>query len=57
MESLIRVLMIDASTGYYKLTRFPIGKYYCPVDVGFHLASSKNSLTIGTGVLASSILP
>ncbi|HNV96090.1 MAG TPA: aldehyde ferredoxin oxidoreductase N-terminal domain-containing protein [Bacteroidales bacterium] len=57
MESLIRVLMIDASTGYYKMTRFPIGKYYGPVDVGFHLASSQNALTIGTGVLAGSILP
>lgn len=57
MESSIRVLMIDASTGFYKLSRFPVGKYFGPVDIGFHLASQHNALTIGTGVLAGSILP
>ncbi len=57
MESSIRVLMIDASNGFYKIIRFPFGKYFGPVDIGFHLSSQHNALTIGTGVLAGSILP
>lgn len=57
MESFIKVLMIDASTGFYKMQRYPLGKYYGPVDVGFHLSGVHNSLTIGTGLLAGSILP
>lgn len=57
MESFIKVLMIDASTGFYKMQRYPIGKYFGPVDIGFHLSGVHNSLTIGTGLLAGSILP
>jgi glyceraldehyde-3-phosphate dehydrogenase (ferredoxin) len=57
MESTIRVLMIDANTGFYKLTKYTLGKYFGPVDIGFHLSSQYNSLTIGTGVLAGSIFP
>ena len=57
MESYIKVLMIDASTGFYKMKRYPIGKYFGPVDIGFHLSGVHNSLTIGTGLLAGSILP
>jgi glyceraldehyde-3-phosphate dehydrogenase (ferredoxin) len=57
MESFIKVLMIDASTGYYKMQRYQIGKFYGPVDIGFHLSGVNNSLTIGTGLLAGSILP
>lgn len=57
MTSHLKVLMIDASTGFYKILRYPIGEYFGPVDVGFHLSSSNNSLVIGTGLLAGSILP
>jgi len=57
MDSYIKVLMIDAETGFYKMLREPIGKYFGPVDLGFHLSGVHNCLTIGTGLLAGSILP
>ncbi|MCX7954362.1 MAG: hypothetical protein N3A01_04125 [Bacteroidales bacterium] len=57
MESFIKVLMIDTSSGFYKIVRYPIGKYFGPVDIGFHLSSQYNALTIGTGLLAGSIIP
>jgi len=57
METFLKVLMIDAKTGYYKVVRYPIGEYFGPVDIGFHHSSRYNSLTIGTGLLAGSIFP
>ena len=57
MDSFIKVLMIDAETGFYKMQRYLIGKYFGPVDIGFHLSGVHNSITIGTGLLAGSILP
>jgi hypothetical protein len=50
MESFIKALIINASTGFYKMQRYQIGKYYSPVDVDFHLTGIHNSLTINTEI-------
>lgn len=49
--------MIDASTGYYRINRYPLGRFFGPVDLGIHLAHKHNSLNVGTGLLAGSIFP
>ncbi|PKP53307.1 MAG: aldehyde ferredoxin oxidoreductase [Bacteroidetes bacterium HGW-Bacteroidetes-1] len=55
--SMIKVLMIDAFNGYYRINRFPVGDFFGPVDLGIHLAHKYNSLNIGSGLLAGSIFP
>ena len=57
MDAQQKVLFVDAATGYYRLTRFPVGDFFGPVDLGLHLAGRFNSLNIGVGLLAGSILP
>jgi glyceraldehyde-3-phosphate dehydrogenase (ferredoxin) len=57
METAQRVLFVDASTGYYKLRRYPLKDYFGPVDLGLHLSGLYRSLNIGTGLFAGSILP
>lgn len=57
MDSQLKVLLVDASTSFYKINRFPIGEYFGPVDLGYHLSAKHNSLNIGTGLLAGSIFP
>lgn len=57
MDSHLKVLLVDASTSFYKINRFPIGDFFGPVDLGYHLAAKYNSLNIGTGLLAGSIFP
>lgn len=57
MNSFLRVLMIDASTGFYKTVKYKIGEFFGPVDLGLHLAGKYNSLNIGAGILAGSIFP
>ncbi len=57
MDSHIRVLIIDAGTGFYRINRYPIGNFFGPVDLGLHLSSNHNSLNIGAGLLAGSIFP
>ena len=52
-----KVLFIDTRTGFYKLRRYPLGDYFGPVDLGIHLADHYNSLNIGVGLGAGSILP
>ncbi len=53
----LKVLMVDASSGYYKIVRYNVGDFFGPVDLGIHLAHKYNSLNIGTGLLAGSIFP
>ena len=36
---------------------YPVGDFFGPVDLGLHLAGRFNSLNIGVGLLAGSILP
>ena len=58
MDTHLRVLMVDAATAYYRLDRYPVGKpYFGPVDLGLHLAGKHQSLNLGAGLLAGSILP
>ncbi|MFO7560603.1 MAG: aldehyde ferredoxin oxidoreductase N-terminal domain-containing protein [Desulfobacterales bacterium] len=53
----LKVLMLDAATGFYRMQRYRIGDFFGPVDMGIHLAFRHNALTIGAGLLAGSIFP
>jgi glyceraldehyde-3-phosphate dehydrogenase (ferredoxin) len=53
----LRVLMIDASNGFYRINKYPVGAFYGPVDLGIHLAYKHNSLNVGAGLLAGSVFP
>ncbi|MBI4648780.1 MAG: aldehyde ferredoxin oxidoreductase [Bacteroidia bacterium] len=57
MKTNIKVLMLDASTGYYKTARYPLGSFFGPVDLGLHLSGKYHSLNIGAGLFAGSIFP
>lgn len=57
MEIHQKVLFVDATTGFYRISRYPLGPFYGPVDLGLHLAGKFNSLNIGVGLLAGSIFP
>jgi glyceraldehyde-3-phosphate dehydrogenase (ferredoxin) len=56
-QSHLKTLMIDTSTGFYKILRHQIGNFWGPVDLGIHLAKKHDSLNFGTGLLAGSIFP
>ena len=53
----IKVLMLDAASGFYRLQRYRVGDFFGPVDLGVHLAHKHNSLNIGGGLLAGSVFP
>jgi len=53
----LKVLMLDAATGFYRMQRYRVGDFFGPVDMGIHLAFKHNALTIGGGLLAGSIFP
>jgi len=57
MDAHQKVLFVDAATGFYRIVRYPLGDFFGPVDLGLHLAGKFNSLNIGVGLLAGSILP
>jgi glyceraldehyde-3-phosphate dehydrogenase (ferredoxin) len=57
MDATQRVLFVDPATGFYRMRRYKVGKYFGPVDLGLHLADRYRSLNIGTGLFAGSILP
>jgi glyceraldehyde-3-phosphate dehydrogenase (ferredoxin) len=57
MEACQKVLLLDAGTGYYKVSRYRVGDFFGPVDLGLHLAGRFSSLNIGVGLLAGSIIP
>jgi len=52
-----KVLSIDATTGFYRLRRYPVGDYFGPVDLGVHLDGQRSCLNFGTGLFAGSIFP
>ncbi|OHB81147.1 MAG: aldehyde ferredoxin oxidoreductase [Planctomycetes bacterium RBG_16_64_10] len=52
-----KVLFVDASTGFYRIARYPLGDFFGPVDLGLHLAGKFNSLNMGVGLLSGSIVP
>ena len=53
----IKVLMLDAASGFYRVQRYRVGDFFGPVDLGVHLSHRHNSLNIGGGLLAGSIFP
>ena len=57
MDAHQKVLFVDAATGYYRVTRFRVGDFFGPVELGLYLAGRHNSLNIGVGLLAGSIFP
>ena len=57
MESCQKVLFVDAITGFYKMRRYALADFFGPIDLGLHLAGRLQSLNIGTGLFAGSILP
>ena len=52
-----KVLLIDARTGFYRVRRYEVGRFFGPVDLGLHLSSHSQSLNFGVGLLAGSIFP
>lgn len=56
-QSHLKVLHVDASSGFYKMERFGIGDFWGPIDLGLFLTGRHNSLNIGAGLLAGSIFP
>ena len=57
MTDYLRVLMIDASTSFYRIDKFRIGERFGPVDLGLYLSGMYNSINIGVGLLSGSIFP
>ncbi len=57
MSQNLKVLFIDAASGFYKMKHYSTQDYFGPVDLGLHLAGKYWSLNIGTGMFAGSILP
>ncbi len=53
----LKVLMLDASSAFYRMRRYRVGDFFGPVDLGIHLAHKHNGLSIGGGLLAGSVLP
>jgi glyceraldehyde-3-phosphate dehydrogenase (ferredoxin) len=56
-DTVQKVLLLDANTGFYKLNRYKVGDFYGPIDLGLFYSGRYNSLNIGTGLLAGSIFP
>jgi len=52
-----KVLQIDASTGFYRLIKYEVGNFFGPIDLGLFLSGRHNSVNIGVGLLAGSIIP
>ncbi|HET6486591.1 MAG TPA: aldehyde ferredoxin oxidoreductase C-terminal domain-containing protein [Spirochaetia bacterium] len=52
-----KVLFLDAATGFYRIRRYPVGRFFGPVDLGLHISAHHQSLNIGVGLLAGSIFP
>ena len=57
MDSHQKVLFVDATSGFYRLARYPIGDFFGPIDLGLHLSGRYSSLNFGVGLLAGSIFP
>jgi len=57
MTTHLKTLMVDASSAFYRIERFALGDFWGPVDLGLHLSRKYNSLNIGAGIWAGSIIP
>jgi len=56
MKKSLKVFTIDAKTSLNHIDSYKIGDFFGPVDLGFYLSKKNNSLNIGTGLFADSIL-
>ncbi len=57
MNTYLKTLVVDVSSGFYRVNRYKVGDFFGPVDLGLHLSRRYDSLNIGTGLLAGSIFP
>ena len=57
MATNLKTLLIDAESRFYRMKRYPVGRFFGPVDLGLYLSGKYNSLNIGTGLLAGSVFP
>jgi glyceraldehyde-3-phosphate dehydrogenase (ferredoxin) len=57
MAPCLKVLLIDAASGFYRIQKYSLGDFFGPVDLGLHLAGRHDSLNIGAGLLSGSIFP
>ena len=58
MGNHLKVLFVAADSGFLSDQALPpSGDFFGPVDLGLHLSAKHNSLNIGSGLLAGSILP
>ena len=57
MNMFQRVLLVDAASGFYKTVKYPLERYFGPVDLGLHMTETYRSLNFGVGLFAGSILP
>lgn len=53
----LKVLLLNAGNGFYRMQRYPVGDFFGPVDLGIHLAYKHHSLNFGAGLMAGSVLP
>jgi glyceraldehyde-3-phosphate dehydrogenase (ferredoxin) len=52
-----RVLLVDPASGFYKIRKYDLDRYFGPVDLGIHLTTEYRTLNFGVGIFAGSILP
>lgn len=52
-----RVLFVDPATGFYRIKKYGLDRYFGPVDLGIHLVEEYHSLNFGVGLFAGSIFP
>ncbi|TFG64780.1 MAG: aldehyde ferredoxin oxidoreductase [Spirochaetales bacterium] len=57
MDTNLRVLTVDCENAFYRTSKYPIGPFFGPVDLGLHLSSRYRTLNFGAGLLAASIFP
>ncbi|SHI79613.1 glyceraldehyde-3-phosphate ferredoxin oxidoreductase [Malonomonas rubra DSM 5091] len=57
MSMFQRVLLVDTGSAFYKTIKYPLERYFGPVDLGMHMIEKYRSLNFGVGVFAGSILP
>ncbi|MDY0001260.1 MAG: aldehyde ferredoxin oxidoreductase N-terminal domain-containing protein [Polyangia bacterium] len=57
MENELKVLHVAADSGFYRVERVPIGRFFGPVDLGLFLTQRDGSLNFGTGLFCGSVFP
>ncbi len=57
MDAHLKALIVEVSSGFYRVNRYRVGEFFGPVDLGLHLSRRFDSMNIGTGLLAGSIFP